>query len=73
VTVNVHVLRRLSWRVPIIVAVYLTPTFVGISEEAAKPLREACVGALVVVFGSWVSKQGKRQKPDQRPSGGGNG
>ena len=60
--VKLYVFRRLSWRVPIIVACYLAPTFVGMSEEAAKPYREVCVGALVVAFGAWASTQGRRRK-----------
>lgn len=60
---NLHVLKRLSWRVPLIVLAYLAPTFAGISEEAAKPYRDACVGALIIAFGAWASKQGQRKVP----------
>lgn len=66
---NHHILKRLSWRVPIIVALYLMPTWVGISEEAAGPWRDACVGALIVVFGAWASKQGRRQPNSDRRDG----
>jgi len=58
-----HRLKRLSWRVPIIVVAYLAPTFAGMSEEAAKPYREACVGALVIALGAWTAKQGQRKTP----------
>lgn len=56
-------------RVPILVIVYLLPTFldiVGVPMDAAfaKPLREVAQGGLVIVTAVWISTQGRR-RPDE--------